>query len=313
MRLARKVKYLLFKYFHLRSASAHTNPPLDEFSLPGTINLHDSPDYRSLDFIERFSPTFQEFKDTLEDNIYSGACATYYKYGDGDYYFLKGEANGSAKPGKRALSKSYAEIDLPRFQQGSLTANYYMCEIPDVDRVRFQSTFEGKSIDYPAEYVYAAVASRWFFQKFDGRIGLIGAAEKIDLIDMLLQFEPYRKYLGVVNDVDLVRIPQKFACDDLDKTINMISEQLVGKSADLFLFGVGHVKSGIIEQLPLMHKATYVDVGSGIDALAGVIDIRRPYFGDWVNFQLPDQTVYENIDWLQVQNRGKRYFLNASS
>lgn len=311
MRFARKIKHLLSKIINRGSDSTQVTPPLAEFNLPGTLNLHDSPDYRSHDFVNRFSPTFEEFKSTLAMNIDSGVGSTYYKYGDGDYYFLKGEANGSAKPGKRALSKSYDEIDLPRFQQGSLKANYYMCEIPDADRNRFNSTFAGKNIDFPAEYVYAGVASRWFFQEYDGRIGLIGASQKIDLIERLLQFEQYRNYLGIVKDVELIRIPQKFACDDLDKTLNMIHEQMEGKTAELFLFGVGHVKSGIIEHLPRMHKATYVDVGSGIDALAGVIDIRRPYFGDWVNFELPDQNVYKDIDWLQVQNRGKRYFLNA--
>jgi hypothetical protein len=42
----------------------------------------------------------------------------------------------------------------------------------------------------------------------------------------------------------------------------------------------------------------YIDVGSGIDALAGMIDTRRPYFGNWQNFRLANDEIYENIDYL---------------
>jgi len=84
---------------------------------------------------------------------------------------------------------------------------------------------------------------------------------------------------------------------------------LVGSSAKVFLFGVGHVKSGIISELANMHPAVYIDIGSGIDALAGIIDVRRPYFGGWTNFVSPKNELYVNIDYLQVQNRGQQFFL----
>lgn len=283
--------------------------PLPEFHLPGTLNIHDSPDYRNKDFTERFSPSFTKFQTLISTLVEEGTPATFYKYGDGDYYFLKGEENGSAKPGNRALSKPYSQIDLPRFQQGSRKADYYMCEIPDADRERFRSTFPQKTIDFPAEYVYAGVASRWFFQKFDGHITLIGASEKLDLIEELMKHQQYREYLGITESMNLIRIPQKFACDDLDETIGAISQQIEILDSSVFLFGVGHVKSGIIGHLKEMKNAVFIDIGSGIDALAGVIDVRRPYFGKWINFELPNTEAYSNIDWLQVQNRGNQFFL----
>jgi hypothetical protein len=284
--------------------------PLKCYFLDGTVNIHDSEDYRNPEYANRFSPTFDEFKSFLRKEVQACKGSSYFKYGDGDYYFLKGEENGSAKPGRRALSKPYSEIDLPRFQQGSKKATHYLCEIPDADRNRFQKTFPGKDVDFPAEYVYAGVASRWFFREFDGEIGLIGAGQKIDLIEELLKFDSYKDYLGIREKIELIRVPQKFACDDLDGTISSLKTQLSNCKSKIFLFGVGHVKSGIVEVLPQIHQATYVDVGSGIDALAGVIDVRRPYFGGWVNFELPDAHKYSEIDWLQVQNRGKRYFLS---
>ena len=36
---------------------------------------------------------------------------TYYKFGDGDYYFLRKEPRGSAKPGRRALKRPYFLIN----------------------------------------------------------------------------------------------------------------------------------------------------------------------------------------------------------
>ena len=109
--------------------------------------------------------------------------------------------------------------------------------------------------------------------------------------------------------MNLIRIPQKFACDDLDETIRAISQQISTSDSSVFLFGVGHVKSGIIGHLKEMKNAVFIDIGSGIDALAGVIDVRRPYFGKWINFEVPNVEAYSNIDWLQVQNRGNQFFL----
>ena len=48
----------------------------------------------------------------------------------------------------------------------------------------------------------------------------------------------------------------------------------------------------------IVHKnAIYLDVGSGIDALAGVIDPGRPYMGGWKN-HLSRQFNYGSLDFL---------------
>jgi len=52
----------------------------------------------------------------------------------------------------------------------------------------------------------------------------------------------------------------------------------------LFLVSVGHVKSGLLSELKLFRNAVFLDVGVGIDALAGIVNLSRPYFGDWQNF-----------------------------
>ena len=38
-----------------------------------------------------------------------------------------------------------------------------------------------------------------------------------------------------------------------------------------------------------------MSIGSGVDAIAGVIDIYRPYFGDWKNYRIKNLSLYEKI------------------
>ena len=76
--------------------------------------------------------------------------------------------------------------------------------------------------------------------------------------------------------------------DDLDETERMVGEQLKYTSSKIFLMGMGHVKSGLIHRLKKYTDAVFLDVGSAIDAIAGVIDIDRPYFGDWTNYQIDE-------------------------
>ena len=55
----------------------------------------------------------------------------------------------------------------------------------------------------------------------------------------------------------------------------IVSEQLKKSSSRIFLMGIGHVKSALIHRLPKYRNAIYLDIGSGIDALAGMIDIQK--------------------------------------
>ena len=67
--------------------------------------------------------------------------------------------------------------------------------------------------------------------------------------------------------------------------------------------GIGHVKSGLLHELKNYKKATYLDIGVGIDALAGVVNIYRPYFGLWQNYRIKNKSNYKKIDIL-INNFG---------
>ncbi len=149
----------------------------------------------------------------------------------------------------------------------------------------------------PTEFAYGLVANKWFLQIFSDCIGLIGAGDKLDTIQQLLKHDSYQKYLEIEKFVDYIKIPQKFACDDLDNTEKIVGEQLVLSKSKIFLVGVGHVKSGLLHRLKKYKNAVYIDVGSGIDALAGMINKNRPYMKKWTNYILSNYD-YTSIDYL---------------
>jgi hypothetical protein len=124
-----------------------------------------------------------------------------------------------------------------------------------------------------------------------------------------MENKEYQEYLGLDYFNDYIAIPQKFACDDIEKTEMIVGEQLMKSSSDIFLMGIGHVKSALTHRLKKYKNAVFLDVGSGIDAIAGVIDTDRPFFGDWTNYQMKNSEIYKNIDYLAYQGKGNHIYL----
>ena len=256
---------------------------LDKYKIEGTVNLDPNPCFGDPNSYPNFQEKLEEFKDLLVNLVDNNESKTFYKFGDGDYYFLKKEGVGSAAPGRRALSKSYELIDHDAFVEGSKKCDYYTCEIYPENISRFKEVIPDIEIDYPAEYGYGLVANRWILQEFSGKIGLIGANTKMNIIQNIIEAPQYQEYLGLEKFEDYISIPQLFACDDIDATEKMVGEQLEKSTSKIFLMGIGHVKSGLIHRLKKYTDAVFLDVGASIDALAGIIDIDRPYVGDWTN------------------------------
>lgn len=264
-------------------------------------------------FDDKTYPEFQnrlnEFKTLLKNQVLNNEGKSYYKFGDGDYFFLKKESIGSAKPGNRALSKGYWRINHKEFINGSKHNDYYMCELLKQNINYFNELFPFE-IDFPAEFVYGLLSNKWLFSNFRNQIGIIGASEKIEIIKELMSKQQYQEYLGIEQFNDYISIPQKFACDDIKKTRELVKKQLSHTTSRIFLLGVGHVKSGLNYLLPKYKQAIYLDVGSGIDALAGIIDKKRPYFNNWTNFKLSDDSLYKNVDFLHYEFDGSETILN---
>ena len=281
---------------------------LDQYKIEGTINNDQNPCFHDETVYPKFQEELEEFKHLLIELVYLNEPKTFYKFGDGDYYFLNKIPTGSATPGRRALSKSYDEINHDAFVKGAQECDYYTCEIYPENRVNFIDVIQ-RRIDFPAEFGYGLVANKWLLKTFAGQIGLIGAGAKLNIIKNLMEAPQYQEYLGLEKFEDYISLPQKFACDDLDATEEMVASQLMKSTSKIFLMGMGHVKSGLIHRLSKYRNAVFLDVGASIDALAGIIDVDRPYAGDWTNYQIDDVQLYKGIDFLAYEGKGKHIVL----
>ena len=281
---------------------------LDQYKIEGTINNDQNPCFHDETTYPKFQEELEEFKHLLIELVYLNEPKTFYKFGDGDYYFLNKIPTGSATPGRRALSKSYDEINHDAFVKGAQECDYYTCEIYPENRVNFIDVIQ-RRIDFPAEFGYGLVANKWLLKTFSGQIGLIGAGSKLNIIKNLMEAPQYQEYLGLEKFEDYISLPQKFACDDLEATEKMVASQLMKSTSQIFLMGMGHVKSGLIHRLSKYRNAVFLDVGASIDALAGIIDVDRPYAGDWTNYQIDDVQLYKGIDFLAYDGKGKHIIL----
>lgn len=268
-----------------------------KYLIKNTKFINPSEDYFSDKTYPKFQEKLQKFQSELITDVNAGKAKTYYKFGDGDYYFLKKEKRGSAKPGRRALKKPYYLINHKKFIIGAHKNDVYLTLIQKANSKMFKELFK-KDFDYPSEFAYGLLSNKWLLRSVTDKVGIIGADKKLELIFELMKRNEYQNYLGIDSFEDYITIPQLFACDNLNKTIKSVKKQISKSKANLFLVGVGHVKSGLLSELKQFRNAVFLDVGVGIDALAGIINLSRPYFGDWQNFQLKKQSIYKEIDFL---------------
>lgn len=270
---------------------------LDQYKISNTTFLNPSSEYSDTSTSQFFQKNLEDFKDLIKLDVKRQESKTYYKFGDGDYYFLKKEKRGSAKPGIRALKKPYFMINHRKFVNGSKNNNVYLSLSTKMHKEMFNEIFN-KDADFASEYVYGLLANKWLLKFSQKKVGLIGADRKLELIELLIEKQQYKEYLGIEKFNDYIDIPQRFACDNLNKTTRHVEKQLKNATSEIFFVGIGHVKSGLLHELKNIKNALYIDVGVGIDALAGIVNLSRPYFGDWKNFQFKRLNLYKELDLL---------------
>jgi hypothetical protein len=110
-----------------------------------------------------------------------------------------------------------------------------------------------------------------------------------------MEFKEYRDYLGVDKFTDYISVPERYSSDDIKGLETHIGKELERSTAKIFIFGIGISKLAVAHKFKKYHKATYIDVGCGISALAGTTALERPYFGGWTNFII-DGYDYSNMD-----------------
>ena len=154
-----------------------------------TQNIEKIPSYPS------FQSDLKKFQDLLLKLNLEKKGASFVHFGDGDYYFLKKMPIGSATPGKRALSIPYDCFDILPFKEGWSKANYHCVEYLEVGMPeKLNELYPGQKT-IATEFLYGLIMNKWFLKTFNGRIGLIGAGDKLDIIKELMKRKEYQEYL----------------------------------------------------------------------------------------------------------------------
>ena len=284
------------------------------YDIEGTKNINIKDCYSSAKYYPSFRDDYKQIKKLIKNMVKTGESKTFLQFCDGEYCFLKKIPYGTATPGYVTLKdKGYEDIDLKPFFDGVLKNDYIAIEIHPPYRDMFHELFPDREIDFPSEYLSALLFNRWFTKTFDGQIGLIGAAPKMKIIQKLQKYPEYLEYLGMRKGfVDFIEFPQRGGADDIKATEKLVLDQLEKSKVKIFLFGIGQSKLALAHAFKKAHPALYVDVGAGIDGLAGMVDIHRPYAGMWTNFRIDDYD-YSDVHqtWSAYKGEGKHVVLKS--
>ena len=249
--------------------------------IEGTINKNPQSLRDSIDK-DLFNKKYFEFKNLIFNLVKNNKSKTFYKFSDGEYFWMNNKQVGSCKPGSRDSNKSTR--DLTPFKTGVIKNDYLMCQALNEHVGWYEKTFNKKP-EYYVDYSYGLIANKWFTEKFNGNIGLIGAGPKLDAIKNLCKKQEYLDYLRFDGFNDYIKMPQRYLCDQLELGENLLKEGLQKSNSKIFLIGIGHAQQALLHRMKKYKDAVYIVVGSGICAYAGVQDNTRPYFANWINYR----------------------------
>lgn len=283
---------------------------IDLYKIEGTGNICsydiDHPCYNTESTWPSFKEDFSRFKEIILDSVKNKTPNLFLRVADGEFRFLEKRVDGTNIP-RRHLSKNINSIDLSVFWDGIKESDYLMTQLYTEWTEDFNRVIDFRKIDFPMEFAYSIISSRWIFKQFPSSIGIIGGSKKIHLIKEMMKREEYRKYLGVEEFVDYIEVPERFSCDDPENLERIIGEGLSKSKADVFIFGVGIAKLAVAHKFKNYKNSVFIDVGCGISALAGTTSLERPYFGEWTNFILDgyDYSGMDRIDYLDTAGRNE--------
>lgn len=283
---------------------------IDLYKIEGTGNICsydiDHPCYNTESTWPSFKEDFSRFKEIILDSVKNKTPNLFLRVADGEFRFLEKRVDGTNIP-RRHLSKNINSIDLSVFWDGIKESDYLMTQLYTEWTEDFNRVIDFRKIDFPMEFAYSVISSRWIFKQFPSSIGIIGGSEKIHLIKEMMKREEYRKYLGVEEFVDYIEVPERFSCDDPENLERIIGEGLSKSKADVFIFGIGIAKLAVAHKFKNYKNSVFIDVGCGISALAGTTSLERPYFGEWTNFILDgyDYSGMDRIDYLDTAGRNE--------
>lgn len=236
------------------------------------------------------------------------------RLGDGEAYFLQGKFIGNV------IKRHFTSGDVSSLDLNEWRDSYLKNDIRSFDANWFLRKLwvplEGRSIKYsyyPLHSIYSLVATRKIFRISQGyRMGIIGAEQKISLIKKLMCYKEYQGYLGIDEFHSYTSVPEKGACNDVEKTLSEIINKEKSSPCDIYLLGIGISKLYLQTRIRDALNCVIIDVGSGIDAIAGIIPKDRQNFGLWTNYILPEKSCYTSIDNLSYHSKIKDEYFTPS-
>ena len=277
--------YILPKY-RLPNVITYNHGDLIQLKFPGTMK-------------RPLREYYEEFIKKLDNSLVRKTPMSIVRLGDGEAYFLRGRLIGNVR--RRHYTSDVPITDqLPKWHDYYHRHDFRLYDINWILR-RLWLPIEGKKIkkDYfPLTVVYAAVANRDLFQLIRGRsVGVIGPRTKIDILKRLCRSEEYMSYLKLKKIDQFITVSEKGLCDHPEETAADIVRQMNGHYCDIYLYGMGIAKLVIVPQIRDITRRVFLDIGSGLDAMAGIISRDKPSFGNWTNYVIKDFP-YETVDIL---------------
>ena len=121
-----------------------------------------------------------------------------------------------------------------------------------------------------------------------------------------MEYEEYQEYLGLNKFQDYINLTQEFSFNNIKNIRKTIKGLLKKTKSTIFLVSIGEIKSEIFHLLKDYKNATYIDIGCYMDALAGIIDYKLPYAGNWINYKIQNYD-YSKINNLEFQSKFEKY------
>lgn len=244
---------------------------------------------------------------TISEMVEKKESYTIIRVGDGEANFLRGVIKGNTKSRHYTSDSAPDKKYLAQFKDGLLACDSLHVEMYKSVQGAFNGIYKNLVFsEIPLECIYALVASRKIF-KSNYTIGIIGADNKIAIIQQLFNHEEYRHYIGRDSFDDYISVPERGSSNDVTALTQHIVDNL-NPNVDIYLIGVGVAKMAIMQHLKEKSNAVFIDVGCGISALAGLVSNDRPYFADWINFRLKgfDYSTVDAVD-ADMHQGGKMY------
>lgn len=291
-KVCRKIEELLCKYLYFYPLG-YINWICPKYRVAGaeTYDIRDLVEFKNPFLYKKsFKIAKKEFLRELQQMLKRRDARSLVRLGDSEAYFLRGELIGNI------IKRTYTSAEKRTFDLQDWKEKLLLNDLIFVEERRglkkiLKGYFKEGEIGEKKRYIpipYIIIATKELFHLLkEYKVGLIGAKEKMALIQKLMMYHEYRKYLGIDKFEEYICIPQKGATNDWEDTYELIKKQ-IGNACDIYLVGMSVAKIQMLPRLRDSYKKIFFDIGTGIDAIAGIIPQTKNNMGSWINYKLRD-------------------------